>query len=144
MVLMSISISTDLVLDVMKAAGPERRAAAAAKLANPQAVANQKFEAVMLRSMAEEMMPKDTSSIYGEGTAGNIWRSLQADLMSQEMAKAGGIGIARILGKTQDRVSQGTDAAALNGIITGTGHISLQATSEWPYFTAAPRIGDKS
>jgi Rod binding domain-containing protein len=133
---MSISISSDLVLDVMKAANPMRRAAASTKLASPQAVANQKFEAVMLRNMAEDMLPKNSSHLYGEGTAGNIWRSLQADLLSQEMAKAGGAGIARMLDKAQDRVNENRDAANLNAI-SPQGHlVAAQSSSEWPYFIA--------
>ncbi len=141
---MSISISSDLVLDVMKAADPVKRAAASARLANPQAVANQKFEAVMLRNMAEGMLPKGSSSLYGEGMAGNIWRSLQADLMGQEMAKGGGIGIARMLAKAQDRLGGQGDAASLN-TISLQGHLAaLRPSSEWPYFITSDLTAEPS
>jgi Rod binding domain-containing protein len=141
---MSISISSDLVLDVMKAADPVKRAAASAKLATPQAAANEKFEAVMLRNMAEDMLPKDSSALYGEGTAGNIWRSLEADLMSQEMAKGGGIGIARMLGKAQDRLGTATDAVHLNAISSNE-HVAVrQLSGEWPYFNASELMAKPS
>jgi Rod binding domain-containing protein len=135
----SISVSTDIVLDVMKAAGPAKRAAAVASLGDAQAVANRKFEAVMLRSMTEEMMPKDAGGLYGEGTAGNIWRSLQADLMSQEMAKGGGIGIARMLAKSQDRI--GGDGAALNAIEPLNREPQVRNVQGWPYFAIVDFTG---
>jgi Rod binding domain-containing protein len=142
--MMSITISSDLVLGVMRAASPSKRTAAEARLASPQLDANRKFEAVMLRSMAEEMLPKDTSSLYGAGTAGNIWRSLQADLMSQEMAKAGGIGIARMLAKAQDRLGVSADASSLNAIPLDAGSAESRSTHEWPYFESSGATANPS
>jgi peptidoglycan hydrolase FlgJ len=137
---MSISPPTDIVLDVMKAADPARLQAAKAKL---NAVsANREFEAVMLRGLAEDMLPKDTS-LYGAGTAGSMWRSLQADLISQEMAKAGGIGIARMLDKTQDRIGNSPDARAMN-TIPAQRETADAGAKPWPYFSALDFNGGAS
>jgi Rod binding domain-containing protein len=140
MLRMSTIFPTDLVLGVMHAAQPQRAAAAAARLSAPSHDVNQKFEAVMLRRMVEEMLPKDSSSLYGEGTAGDIWRSLQADLMSQEMAKGGGVGLAKLLDKAQDRLGQ-QDSGSLNSIAPRLNAPQV-TTAEWPYFKHA-RLMDK-
>jgi Rod binding domain-containing protein len=137
---MATIFPTDLVLGVMQAAQPKRAAAAAARLAAPAHDVNQKFEAVMLRRMVEEMLPKGSSSLYGEGTAGDIWRSLQADLMSQEMAKGGGVGLAKLLDKAQDRLGE-QKGASLNSI-EPRHNAPRAASTEWPYFGPATGLDE--
>lgn len=161
---MAIKIASDLVMDVMRAAEPQRLAMARARLANAPAktstatatqfaatpantkavaakhTAHQQFEAAMLRSFTEQMMPKEASSFYGEGTAANIWRSVQVDLMSQNLAKAGGIGIADMLDKSEAKsaASKTAETLALNELGGGgAGTTQLAVTPEWPYFQRA-------
>ena len=181
MAAMAIAITSDLVLDVMRAASPQKVASATARLSGKpspaaaaafaaevnasgkvrnkseariasagepasttasnstaRAKAHQKFEAAMLRSFTEDMLPARASSLYGEGTAGDIWRSLQVDLMSQKLASAGGIGIAEMLNKFDDR-AQTAKSLSLNEIggsaRTGT---SLSGKADWPYFLLRP------
>ncbi|MBP0441262.1 rod-binding protein [Tianweitania sediminis] len=123
---MAISPPSDIVLDVLRAADPERAAAAKAKLAalapasetfpaepgtarfasvvrateqgdRPQT--HQKFEAMVLQSFLQSMMPNDSETVYGGGMAGDIWKSMLAEQIAGVMAKRGGIGIAdRLLG----------------------------------------------
>ncbi|KQT45163.1 hypothetical protein ASG43_12785 [Aureimonas sp. Leaf454] len=57
------------------------------------------FESFMLRSFVEEMLPSENSAFFGDGTAGNIWKSMLAERIGEEMAAAGGIGIAEMIGK---------------------------------------------
>ena len=78
----------------------------AAKTVNPREKAYEQFEATVLRNFVEGMLPKATENVYGEGTAGNVWRSMQADFMSQELAKSGGIGIAATLATIEHTVEQ--------------------------------------
>lgn len=158
---MSVKLSTDLVMDVMRAAAPQRAATARASLtgiqgaskkdsvsrlnASPAATevsaaqkkAHQQFEAAMLRNFTEQMMPKEASSFYGEGTAAGIWRSMQVDLMSNNLAKAGGIGIAEMLDKDSIRqASQKTaETLALNELAPAASPTQqLTTATEWPYF----------
>jgi len=57
-----------------------------------------KFEAMLLTSMIQEMLPKDTPSVYGgEGTAGDMWRSMLAEKVADQIAKSGTLGIAKRL-----------------------------------------------
>lgn len=59
----------------------------------------QKFESFVLRSFIENMLPSQNTAFFGTGTAGNIWRSMLAERIGDEMASAGGVGIARMLEK---------------------------------------------
>lgn len=60
---------------------------------------NQEFEAFILQTFVESMLPKNAENTYGKGTAGSIWKSMMAEQISGQVARAGGIGIAQhILG----------------------------------------------
>jgi peptidoglycan hydrolase FlgJ len=51
--------------------------------------AMQGLETVLATKMVEAMMPKDQSRLYGEGTAGEIWRGLHIDAMGKALASRG-------------------------------------------------------
>jgi peptidoglycan hydrolase FlgJ len=182
---MAIAIVSDLVLDVVRAADPERakiaqaglqRGAADKALAaefadavdmvrnnesigqragmpsssgengipalneiarrtSPKEKAYEQFEATVLRSFVEEMLPKSTENTYGEGTAGGVWRSMQADFMSQELAKSGGIGIAASLARLDHSKTQALSGTHLNSISPrADGSAAIAHSIEWPYF----------
>ena len=63
--------------------------------------AGQQFEAMYLRQMLEEWMPKDANDLFGEGTAGSVWRSMLVDHMATTLAKTGTIGIAQLIVKPE-------------------------------------------
>lgn len=69
--------------------------------------AGQQFEALYLRQMLEEMMPKDSATLFGEGTAGSVWRSMLADSMATTLSKTGTIGIAKMIIKPEPNDSKG-------------------------------------
>lgn len=54
----------------------------------------QKFEAVLLQSFVESMLPKDDELYGGKETAGSF-RSMMAEQLANQISKAGGVGIAR-------------------------------------------------
>lgn len=80
-------------------------AASAAAGRTPEAF--QKFEAMVLQTFLQDMLPDDAETVYGSGMAGEMWKTFLAQELGQQMAKAGGIGIAdRVLGNhymAQDR-----------------------------------------
>jgi Rod binding domain-containing protein len=43
------------------------------------------------------MLPKDGSSVYGQGLSGDMWKSMLADQVARQIAKSGSLGIARRL-----------------------------------------------
>jgi len=139
---MAIDASSDIVLEVAKAADPTRAAAVAQRLnalggaagadaadfadtlaatapaatSGPSAAdararfsaaaetADDKaakvktgFEAVMLNSFVSEMLPKDSSAFFGQGLAGDMWKSMLADQVSRQIAKSDALGIGKRL-----------------------------------------------
>jgi Rod binding domain-containing protein len=60
-----------------------------------------KFEASILSTFVKELLPKD-SAIYGEGTAGDVWKSMLAQQIATQVAKSGVLGISKKLFETHD------------------------------------------
>lgn len=58
-----------------------------------------RFEALVLKSFVESMLPKESSALFGEGSAGRVWRSMLAEGLADELASSGGIGIADSLAR---------------------------------------------
>lgn len=56
--------------------------------------AYQKFEAVLLQKFVEAMLPKD-DQLYGDKQSADVYRSMMAEQFANQIAKAGGIGIAK-------------------------------------------------
>jgi peptidoglycan hydrolase FlgJ len=139
----AITPPTDIVLDVARAADPEKYRAAVERLArlrgsapasepfNPapvQAATTKapdasdprttvtrsvqssigngadrrldvygQFEAFVLQTFVQSMLPKNATSVFGSGTAGEVWKSMLAEKMGGELARSGQVGIARRL-----------------------------------------------
>jgi len=116
----AISLPTDIVLDVARAASPEAvetaKAALARRGAGVQAAAAEKeagvkFEAMVLGSFIGNMLPKQADSVYGQGLSGEMWQSLMAQQLGDVLAARGGIGIADRLLK--DRYVEGDTTQAV-------------------------------
>ena len=56
-----------------------------------------KFEAFMLQSFIESMFTGDNQAVFGQGVAGDYWKSMMAEAIANKMSDAGGIGVARML-----------------------------------------------
>jgi flagellar protein FlgJ len=159
---MAIEPPSDIVLEVARAADPERAAAVARKLSGFSTTAppthadfaaalettrstaqapaqgspdmrarigrtdpsdragkaQVQFEAVLLNSFVSEMLPKDAPEAYGEGLAGQMWRSLLAEKISNQLAGSGALGLGRQLFATHpltasSRLTQPTRASDL-------------------------------
>lgn len=75
---------------VADARRPTAPAATAGKTGNPFV----KFEAMVLQSFVQSMLPKDAEAVYGEGLSGDMWKGLLAQHVAEAVAERGGIGIA--------------------------------------------------
>ncbi|WP_372424696.1 rod-binding protein [Salinarimonas chemoclinalis] len=82
--------------------------------AGPQSPA-QAFEATFLRQVVETLMP-ESEAVFGEGTAGSIWRGFLAEEIGAELARAGGVGI----------------AAAVAEAHPGLGRVNAAKAALWP------------
>jgi len=145
---MAIKPSSDIVLEVLKAADPARAQAVTQRLValgageadggddfakaldaaalpaisssetapyaggmrdrlaslSPEAASDQKaarvqveFEASVLKTFVDAILPKDEADVYGQGTAGDIWKSMLADQIAKQIAKSGAFGISKRL-----------------------------------------------
>ena len=56
--------------------------------------AAQKFEAFVLQSFIQEMMPETAEGVYGSGIAGDFWKSMMSEKIAEQVAERGNIGIA--------------------------------------------------
>lgn len=136
---MAISPPGDIVLDVMRAADPERVEAARAQLqraaqsaggtaapfhmaaavAAPKPAeggageAYRQFEAMVLGTFVQSMLPEEASSVYGEGLAGDMWKSILGQHLGEAISERGGIGIANRL--LADRYIEGDKVVPLAG-----------------------------
>jgi peptidoglycan hydrolase FlgJ len=64
--------------------------------------AKTQFEAMMLNSFVGELLPKDSGEVFGQGTAGDMWRSMLVEQVSMQIAKSGKLGLARRLFATHE------------------------------------------
>jgi flagellar protein FlgJ len=164
---MAIKPSSDIILDVLKAADPVRAQAAAQRLSalgaasadeaddftkvldasapsspiradcaanaanmrdrlaslNLDSAEDQKaartqvaFEASILKTFVDAILPKDETSVYGQGTAGDIWKSMLADQIAKQIAKSGAFGISKKLFATHPL--PGHPATVASGALT--------------------------
>lgn len=150
---MAVSLATDIVMDVIKAAEPATAEAARTRLAemsnaagkvsepfsahvsanvlpapekSTDADAYRKFEALVLGSFIQTMLPDNTESVYGGGLSGDMWKSILAQHLGEAVSDHGGIGIANRL--LADQYRAGRDVVPLVGANDSEAKTSL-ATS---------------
>lgn len=71
-----------------------------------------KFEAFILQTFVETMLPKESEEVFGKGTAGGVWKSMLAEQLGNQLAKGKGIGLAKQLAAAHPA---GPDAAGKAG-----------------------------
>ena len=143
---MAISPASDLILDVARAADPQKAMATTRTLAaapgdpsgdfaaaldrlpssvplpggmsyrNPVAALDEKLnparkaevglESMLLKSMIEEMLPKEASHVYGAGVAGGVWKSMLSEKVAEQIAKSGALKIGERLFATHQNLLQ--------------------------------------
>lgn len=59
--------------------------------------ATQKFEAFIIQSCLETILPKSEGGFFGRGAAGDVWRSMVAEQIGDQIAKSGGLGLRKLL-----------------------------------------------
>jgi flagellar protein FlgJ len=64
--------------------------------------AAEKFEAFVIQSCLETILPDTQNGLFGHGAAGNAWRSLLAEEIAAQIAKAGGVGLKKMLAQDLD------------------------------------------
>jgi len=80
------------------------------------------FEAMALTVFLQAMIP-DSPSIFGDGTAGSIWKSMLAERLADQMAKSGGIGIAAQLARSSKDETMAASMAGNRSILLVEGPV---------------------
>lgn len=65
----------------------------------------QKFEAFLLQSWLEDMLPKTDGGVYGNDAGAEIWRSMMAEQISAQLARADVVGLQKLLGHKNSALS---------------------------------------
>lgn len=69
------------------------------------------FEAFVLQSFIQSMLPKHADSVFGRGTAGSVWKSMMAEMLAGELAQSGRVGVAQQIAESAGgRVRQASPA----------------------------------
>ena len=68
---------------------------------------------MVLGTFVQSMLPDEASSVYGEGLAGDMWKSILGQHLGDAIADRGGIGIANRL--LNDRYREGDRVVPLAG-----------------------------
>ena len=147
---MAISPPSDIVLDVARAAEPQDVEAARAALlkraggttatfsvgetglsrqSEAPAADNKfkRFEAMVLQTFIQNMLPKDAEGVYGKGLAGDMWKSQLAERLADVMAERGGIGIAKSM--LADHYMDGKRKVPVGPVSGGPGKTELDEQS---------------
>lgn len=72
-----------------------------------------RFEAMVLQNFIKTMLP-DSEEVYGKGSSGEIWKSMMAEQMGNEMSKGRGVGIAEQLASRQAERTPASEHAELS------------------------------
>ncbi|GGK33748.1 rod-binding protein [Salinarimonas ramus] len=114
-------------------AGPDLASGSTRSATGAAETPAQAFEATFLRQVVETLMPQE-ASVFGEGTAGSVWRGFLAEEIGAELARAGGVGIARAVAAAHPELDQVNAAKATLWPEHATASAALPA-SDAPYFT---------
>ena len=79
------------------AGAPEPGSAAAVRPAKGSADVFGQLEAFVLQSFIQSMLPKNAENVFGKGAAGEVWKSMLAEKLANEMARSGQVGLAKRL-----------------------------------------------
>lgn len=73
------------------------------------------FEAFVLQSFVQSILPKEAEHVFGDGLAGGFWKSMLAEQIAKQLADAGGVGIADAIAPAQS-ARAASSASAFNAL----------------------------
>jgi peptidoglycan hydrolase FlgJ len=118
-------------------ASPTRVAATGQAGKSPDAFAQ--LEAFVLQSFIQTMLPKNSQSFFGKGTAGEVWKSMLSEKLGAQIASSNQLGLAKRLAAGRSEALVGPVPAAALG---GAPRMSASLISILPYIqSSVPPIG---
>ena len=97
---------------------PAASARPAARQAGKSPDAFAKLEAFVLQTFIQTMLPANSEALFGKGTAGEVWRSMLAEKLGDELARSNQVGLAK-------RLAAGRIGAAAGATATAPGAVAL-------------------
>jgi peptidoglycan hydrolase FlgJ len=76
------------------------------------------FEASILKTFVDAILPKDETDVYGQGTAGDVWKSMLADQIAKQIAKSGAFGVSKRLFATHPLADHAHPVAGASAALT--------------------------
>lgn len=89
----------------------------------------QQFEAQVISTFIEQMLPEATKNTFGDGMAGGVWRSMLSEQIAGELAKSGGLGIRDKIAAAMAARTAGAPADPSATIAAGLGERLLERSS---------------
>ena len=78
---------------------------------SPATLAAEKFEAFVLQTWLEALLPKTEGGSFGTDGSANVWRSMMAEQLGLQLARSGGVGLQKMI--AAHPVSPGARAPAI-------------------------------
>ena len=69
-------------------------------------------EELVLQKLVETMLPKEDSGVFGNGTAGDVWRSMLAEQLAKQIGKSIDLGLMKSASAARAAESAGVHAIA--------------------------------
>ncbi len=93
----------------------QNRVAAAAKNGMQSAASKAAvgLESVLLKSFIDQMLPKDAVEVFGGGVAGDVWKSMLAEKIANQVANSGSLKLATCLFETHPDLLHSSSQASL-------------------------------
>ena len=118
-------------------ATPAKTAAAGGGGKPPDAFAQ--LEAFVLQSFIQTMLPKNSQTFFGKGTAGEVWKSMLAEKLGAQIASSNQLGLAKRLAAGRSEALAGSLPAAALG---GPPRTSTSLMSILPYIQSSAPASD--
>jgi flagellar protein FlgJ len=106
----------------------DRSAVAHGGAKSPGAIAAQKFEAFVLQTWLEVLLPRTEGGSFGTDGSANIWRSMMAEQLGMQLARNGAIGLKKII--TAQEVGQAGGASGAFLPASKEGHLHTDEIRE--------------
>jgi len=99
-----------------------------------------KFEAFLVQTFVESMLPSDAPNVYGGGVAGKIWKSMLAEHLANAMVKGTAFGIADSIAKHRAMIDKAnaTGVSAVSHPSAALGETKAGAVAELHSLITAP------
>lgn len=104
-----------------------------------------KFEASVLQTFVNSILPSDSEEVYGKGSAGEFWKSMMSEQIANQISESGGVGIAeQVYSQSLQKMRNGGELNARTDENERSRALSMIDDFERKVFDLAPADGSKA